>query len=66
MNYLKQYREEKGYTQEMVAAQVNVPVRTYQYYEADGREPKVRLAHRIAAFLGTSVDAIWPDCNQSG
>jgi len=65
VNNLKKYREEKGYTQEMLASSLNLPVRTYQYYESDRREPKVRLANRIAAFLGTTIIAIWPDGNQT-
>ncbi|KHM52779.1 hypothetical protein NZ47_02780 [Anaerovibrio lipolyticus] len=66
MNNLKKYREEKGYTQEMLAAKFNITVRSYQNYEADRKEPKIRLANRIAKFLGTTIIAIWPDCNQSG
>lgn len=65
VNNLKKYREEKGYTQEMIATQFNMSVRSYQNYEADRREPKIRLANRIAKFLGTTIMAIWPDGNQT-
>jgi len=65
VNNLKQLREEKGYTQEQLANQFNLSLRSYQNYERDDREPKIRLANRIAKFFGTSVNAIWPDCNQA-
>lgn len=65
MNNLKQLREEKGYTQEMLAENIKISTRTYQAYESDRREPKIRLANRIAAFLGTTTKAIWPDGNQT-
>ena len=61
MNNLKFYREKKGYTQEQLADELGITERAYRNYEADVREPKARLADRMAKVLNTSVKAIWRD-----
>ncbi|EAD9138936.1 helix-turn-helix transcriptional regulator [Listeria monocytogenes] len=60
MNKLKIKREEKGLSQVEVAKQARIDVRQYQRYEYDEREPKARLAMKIAKIMGTTVEELFP------
>ncbi|TYU82205.1 helix-turn-helix transcriptional regulator [Listeria monocytogenes] len=60
MNKLKIKREEKGLSQVEVAKQAQIDVRQYQRYEYDEREPKARLAMKIAKIMGTTVEELFP------
>ncbi|HFE9852899.1 TPA: helix-turn-helix transcriptional regulator [Enterococcus faecalis] len=59
MNKLKIKREEKGLSQVEVAKQARIDVRQYQRYEYDEREPKARLAIKIAKIMGTTVEELF-------
>ena len=56
---LRAAREKSGKTQAQVAEEAGVRERTYQYYEADEKEPRVRTAIRIARVLGSTVETLF-------
>lgn len=60
MNKLKEFRKANKLSQQKVADLVNINIRLYQYYEADGKEPAVRTAIRLARALGTTVEELFP------
>ena len=53
---IRDLREDKDYTQAFVGSAINVPQRTYAYYESGGRcvPPNVLIA--LALFHETSID----------
>jgi transcriptional regulator with XRE-family HTH domain len=57
---LKKSRQAKKLTQQKLAEQTGVAVRTYKYYESGARMPDVRTAQKIAAALGATVDELFP------
>ncbi len=58
-NNLRALRQAAGYSQEEVADAAGVAIKAYNRYEYGIREPKVRIANRIARFLNTTTDQIW-------
>lgn len=56
---LRAAREASGKTQKQVAHDVNVSEVAYQRYEYDKREPRARLATRIAKAVNSTVENIW-------
>ena len=52
---LKRRRQEKGLTQEQVAARLSIHRTTYTKYEADRVEPSLDTLCQLAALLGCSV-----------
>ena len=52
MNWLKEAREKKGFTQESLAEALDIPKTTYSSYEQGHRRPSVRRAKDIAEVLG--------------
>ena len=52
MDWLKQIREERGLTQEILTGQIGVAQATYSNIETGARRPSVATAKRIAAVLG--------------
>lgn len=56
---LRATREKSGKTQAQVAKEAGVRERTYQYYEADEKEPGVRAAIRIARALNSTVEELF-------
>lgn len=46
-------------TQAEIADRVEISVLAYQRYEKGDREPRARVAARIAQILGTTVEEIW-------
>lgn len=56
---LRAAREASGKTQAQVAKEAGVTERTYQYYEADEKEPGVRTAIRIARAVNSTAEALW-------
>ena len=53
---LKKLRTEYGLTQDKVAKELDMPVRTYQRLEADGHLPNYKSLLQIADFFEVSVD----------
>lgn len=58
-NQLKYFRESASCTQEDVADAAGITTKAYNRYEYGIREPKVRIANRIARFLDTTTEQIW-------
>ena len=57
---LKKMREAKNLTQQKLAEQTDIAVRTYKYYESGERVPDVRTAQKIAKALNATVDELFP------
>lgn len=53
---LRATRISKGYTLQKTADALDIPLRTYQNYEAGIREPHLALLVSIADFLNVPVD----------
>jgi len=53
---IRQLREEKEFTQAQLGAAINVPQRTYAYYERGERMIPPRVLCTLADFYGVSVD----------
>lgn len=60
MTRLKEFRVQKGYSQNKVAKEANISLRMYQYYEANLKVPTVYAAIRIARALSTTVEELFP------
>ena len=58
MNYprIRNLREDKDLTQAVVGKAINVPQRTYAYYESGERTIPPQVLIALANFHGTSVD----------
>ncbi len=58
MNYkrIRELREDRDLTQEQVGKAVNVPQRTYAYYETGERMIPPQVLVSLARFYGVSVD----------
>jgi len=57
---LKKTRQEKGITQEVLAENAKVAIRSYKYYESGERTPSVTTAQLLAKALGVKVSDIFP------
>ena len=53
---IRDLREDRDLTQESVGRAINVPQRTYAYYESGQRMIPPRVLADLAVFHGTSVD----------
>jgi transcriptional regulator with XRE-family HTH domain len=53
---LKELRQEKGYTQTVLAGKLGINSVTYLHYEKGQREPPLEVLADIAIFYGVSVD----------
>ena len=53
---IRELREDAHLTQEKVGAAINVPQRTYAYYESGQRMIPPRVLCSLADFYGVSVD----------
>ena len=53
---IRNLREDKDLTQAAVGQAINVPQRTYAYYESGGRTIPPHVLVKLALFHGTSVD----------
>lgn len=49
-------RKDKGFSQNALAKEIGVSLRTYQDYEYGVREPQVAIFSRIADFYGVTLD----------
>lgn len=62
---LSEIRNDAGLTQEELARESGVSLRTIQYLEARGcADAKVRTLARIARVLGCTVDALMRGCDR--
>ncbi len=55
---IRDLREDRDLTQEELGNAINVPQRTYAYYESGGRMVPPRVLCALADFHGVSVDYI--------
>ena len=53
---IRDMREDRDLTQQQVGEAINVPQRTYAYYESGQRTIPPHILIRLADFYGTSVD----------
>ncbi|HIV18418.1 MAG TPA: helix-turn-helix transcriptional regulator [Candidatus Merdivicinus intestinigallinarum] len=53
---IRDLREDKDLSQEKVGLAINVPQRTYAYYETGGRMIPPQVLCALADFYGVSVD----------
>ena len=53
---LRQWRREKGFTQNQVAIYCDITEKAYQNYELMTREPKLEILIRIADLYNVSLD----------
>lgn len=63
---IKQYRKEKGFTQEQLANAVGVSVMTIRRFEAGTREPKAFMLEKIADCLGVPMATLYGASNSPG
>ena len=56
---LRAARKSSGKTQAQVAKEADISERTYQQYEYEQQEPKVRAAIQIAKALGSTVEKLF-------
>lgn len=55
---LREYRLQKGMTQEAVAAHLGIPKKTYQNYERETREPKTDILGTLADLYEITLDEL--------
>lgn len=55
---LKEFRRARKLTQEEVADFLGIPMKTYQNYEREVREPDSEVLCKLADFYGTTLDAL--------
>jgi transcriptional regulator with XRE-family HTH domain len=55
---LKRLRTERGWTQEQLARLLDVSLRSYTNWEADGREPRYAVLVRLARVFGVTADEL--------
>ena len=60
MTALKRKRIEEDVTQEALAKQTGIAIRTYKYYESGERLPDAITVQRLASALGTTVGELFP------
>lgn len=56
---LRAAREASGKTQAQVAKEIGITENAYQKYEYDQREPRARMAVRVARAVNSTVETIW-------
>lgn len=56
---LRQLRMKRGHTQQSMADQLNIALRTYQGYEGGTRSPSFDLLVSIADLLDVSIDYLF-------
>ena len=56
---LQAAREASGKTQAQVAREIGITENAYQKYEYGEREPRARMAIRVARTVNSTVEALW-------
>ena len=59
---LKELRKAHGYTQDFVAANIDVKQPTYQQYESGKRKPSTTSLYKLANFYGLTTDELLKLC----
>lgn len=59
MNKIKEFRKKQKLSQSELAKSVNTKQRNISYWENEKREPKVRVAIKIAQILDTTVEELY-------
>jgi DNA-binding XRE family transcriptional regulator len=59
-NRIAEHRERKGLTQEAVAREAGIGLRSFQAIEGGTQQPKIKTAVAIAAALGVRLDILFP------
>lgn len=63
-NRIAEHRLRKGLSQEAVARQAGIGLRSFQAIEGGKQEPKIKTALAIAAALGVRLDILFPPDGQ--
>ena len=63
---LKEFRKQKGMTQEEVAEHIGIPKKTYQNYEREVREPNTDVLSALADLYDVSLDELTGRFDVSG
>ncbi len=58
-NYLREFREERGLTQEEIARALGVTRQTIIAIEKGKYDPSLKLAFKIARFFGVKIEDIF-------
>lgn len=58
MKGMQKKRIEKNLTQEQVANELKLNIKTYRNYEQGLREPKIELLKKFATFFGCTIDEL--------
>ncbi len=58
-NRIREFRAKRNMTQAELAERVGVRRETIIFLESNRYNPSLRLAHRVAKALGTTVDALF-------
>ena len=66
MNRLKEVLDQQGLTQAYLAWRVGVPECSVSKWCAGTRTPMLKTALKIAKILGTTVEYLWGDSEESG
>jgi len=56
---IREFREQRGWTQEQLAEMVGVTRQTILFLEKGKYNPSLRLAHRIAQAFGHPIEAVF-------
>ncbi len=56
---LQAAREKSGKTQAQVAKEIGITENAYQKYEYGEREPRARMAVRVAHAVNSTVEQLW-------
>lgn len=56
---LQAAREASGKTQAQVAKEIGITENAYQKYEYDKREPRARMAVKVARAVNSTVENLW-------
>ena len=63
---LRAAREMSGKTQAQVAMEIGITGNAYQKYEYGEREPRARMAVRVARAVNSTVEEIWGEYSPDG
>lgn len=59
MNKLRDYRESKKLTQDELGGVIGITGRAIGYYEKGQREPRLKIARKLAAYFDISIEDLF-------